>query len=211
MVNENIFLTLAALVCSYLVGSFPTAYLTVQKSLQIDIRNAGSGNVGARNTYEVTHKKSLGIFVMLVDAVKGIIAVEATRFFIPNNPFVLSVSVVFVTVGHCYPLWLKFNGGRGLATAAGAMLVIGWIYVAVWVLLYFIAERFVKEVHLASVVALIVTPIAMYVLPENYLLLWITKEYSIQQFIALGSTFSLVILSKHYEPVQTHFISRDKK
>ncbi|MDE3058258.1 MAG: glycerol-3-phosphate acyltransferase, partial [Bacteroidota bacterium] len=122
----------AAFALSYLIGSFPTAYFVVKRNTQKDIRSLGSGNVGGMNAYEVTGNKFVGILVVGIDALKGIVVVLAVKLLISSAVDVVIVGMTAGIIGHCYPVWLKFHGGRGLAIGAGMLLVTAWIFVAVW-------------------------------------------------------------------------------
>jgi glycerol-3-phosphate acyltransferase PlsY len=138
---------LPAVLLGYLLGSIPTAYILVLLRKRVDIRRAGSGNVGALNTYEVTGSRLLGAAVMVVDAVKGAAAV------VLGGPPAGAAAVV----GHCYPVWLRFHGGRGLATAAGMVLVIAWPYLAGWLVFWGLGYLVIREVNGGNMIATLLT------------------------------------------------------
>ncbi len=118
---------LAVAGAAYLLGSIPTGYL-VARAKGIDIRSLGSGNIGATNVMRILGKLA-GIFVLVVDVFKGWFAVEwGTRlvFFLIGNPLsdpeVFGIAAAFAAVlGHIYPCWLNFKGGKGIATSAGVL------------------------------------------------------------------------------------------
>jgi glycerol-3-phosphate acyltransferase PlsY len=120
---------------SYFIGSIPTAFLVVKKTSSVDIRTVGSGNVGGRNALEVTGKKWVGIVVTLFDLSKGIVSVLIASFLSENKAIAVSAAMFGAVLGHCYPVWLKFHGGRGLATGAGALLVTSWVWIPLWLFL----------------------------------------------------------------------------
>ncbi len=116
--------TLLILTClAYLIGAIPTGVLLTRFSGTEDIRKAGSGNIGATNVYRVAGRK-LGLITLLGDCLKGVVPV-----LIGQQCFALSLSAVAVIalatfLGHCYPVYLGFKGGKGVATALGIFLVL---------------------------------------------------------------------------------------
>ncbi len=108
-------------VAGYLFGSLPTAYLVLKRSKNIDITESGTGNVGAMNSYEITNSKMIGILVFLIDALKGILSVILMKIIFPGEFVFPALALVFAVFSHCFNPWLKFKGGRGLATAAGGV------------------------------------------------------------------------------------------
>lgn len=204
-------LYVTAFAISYLIGSLPTAYIVVKRKANIDIRSAGSGNVGTLNAYEVTGKRFIGILVLVVDIAKGAGAVLLTRLVISQEPLVISVALVAVVVGHCFPVWLKFHGGRGLAPAAGAMVVTGWIFVILWLVSWWIAYWFSKNIHVGNIVAIIAAPILGYLLPHELIMRTVVAGFSDSGILLAYSAMSVVLLVRHVEPLRTLISSRSKK
>jgi len=155
----------SAALIAYLSGSLPTGFL-VARAKGVDIRKAGSGNMGATNVFRVLGKGP-GIFVLLVDALKGALPVLVLPSLLsrpalgsPDPAWIALVATLYAVLGHNYTCWLGFKGGKGIATSAGAFaaLVPGALLatVAVW-LLVFAASRYVS---LASVCAAGALPVA---------------------------------------------------
>ena len=155
----------SAALIAYLSGSLPTGFL-VARAKGVDIRKAGSGNMGATNVFRVLGKGP-GIFVLLVDALKGALPVlvlpsrlSRPALGSPDPSWIALVATLCAVLGHNYTCWLGFKGGKGVATSAGAFaaLVPGALLatVAVW-LLVFAASRYVS---LASVCAAGALPVA---------------------------------------------------
>jgi glycerol-3-phosphate acyltransferase PlsY len=190
---------------SYLIGSIPTAFLVVKKTSSVDIRTVGSGNVGGRNALEVTGKKWVGVVVTLIDLFKGIVPVLIASTFFQEKAPAVTAAMVGTVLGHCYPVWLKFHGGRGLATGAGTMLVTSWVWVPLWLILYFTTEKITKNVHASSVIALVGMPIIIWFVPDP----WISKVtvgyFSPQEFFSAGSLIAAVCLSRHIQPLKEYF------
>ena len=155
-------------VAAYLLGSIPTGYL-VAKAKGVDIRAHGSGNIGATNVFRVLGKAA-GIFVLVVDALKGFVACSLVpRLVIKmvNTPSsdqlmetLLIVAGIGAILGHNYTCWLKFKGGKGIATTAGVLIALFpkafLVCLAVWLIVFFLS----KYVSLASIAAAFCLPIA---------------------------------------------------
>ena len=123
---------LYAALLGYLIGSIPFGLLLAKAAGKGDIREIGSGNIGATNVLR-TGSKGLAAAVLLLDLGKGLAAVLAVwRWF----PEAVSVAALFAVIGHCFPVWLKFKGGKGVATNAGVSFGLGWpigvAYAVVW-------------------------------------------------------------------------------
>ncbi len=155
---------------SYLLGSVPFGYL-VARWRGIDIRNHGSGNIGATNVLRVLGKR-YGYPVFLCDVLKGFVPVRLACLLASNHPthgpYVLPIiAAVCAILGHSFPVWLRFSGGKGVATSAGACLsLMPWatlIVAVVWGVTFF-ALRFVS---LASIVAAIALPVSVFLLPRT--------------------------------------------
>jgi len=159
--------TLAAiLVGSYLLGSIPFGYLA-GKFAGIDIRKLGSGNIGATNVVRLLGKK-YGYPVFALDFLKGFGAVRISMLMATgqspawNSPEIFGIAAAMsCVIGHSYPPWLKFKGGKGVATSAGALFALApiaaLIGVAIWIVTFWVT----RYVSLASVTAAVALPIAI--------------------------------------------------
>jgi glycerol-3-phosphate acyltransferase PlsY len=153
---------------AYLLGSIPTGYL-VARARGVDIRALGSGNIGATNAFRVLGKPA-GVFVLLMDALKGFTACAvvapwifhrfAPNFFVfPHDLFFQfkMLAGIFAVLGHNYTCWLRFKGGKGIATTAGVYFALTPVAVslalAVWVIL-FVTTRYVSIASIAAAIAL---------------------------------------------------------
>src|SRR5215813_12539669 len=151
---------------SYLLGSIPFGYLA-GRLVGIDIRQAGSGNVGATNVVRVLGR-GYGYPVFVLDVLKGFAAVKISMLMASgrpqewNSPEIFGIlAAVSSVLGHLYPPWLKFKGGKGVATSAGALLaltpVATLIGIAVWIMVFWLS----RYVSLASITAAVVLPIVI--------------------------------------------------
>jgi glycerol-3-phosphate acyltransferase PlsY len=130
--------TLAALVVGYLLGSIPFGLLLTRLSGKGDIREIGSGNIGATNVLR-TGSKGLAVTTLLLDGAKGAAAVLLAQQFWPES---VNFAAAGALIGHLYPAWLRFKGGKGVATLLGILSPLFWqaalVYAVVWVGLFFI-------------------------------------------------------------------------
>jgi len=195
------------LAVGYLIGSIPFGYIVSRWKHGIDIRKVGSGNVGARNVLEVTQDKSSGMLVLILDLLKGAVPV-LVLLLLTRNPAIPWVCFAIV-LGHCYPVWLRFRGGRGLATAAGVLLVLSPAFLVLWLILYWLSSKIRAQVHLNSLIALVGVGLAAALLPlefigqsdlgMNLVSASVVKETVIFVFV--------VLLSRHLGPVLEYFRS----
>lgn len=122
-----------ALVVGYLLGSIPFGLLLTKAAGAGDLRAIGSGNIGATNVLR-TGRKGLAAATLLLDALKGAVAVWVADAIVPGGGLLGAAGAFF---GHCYPIWLRFAGGKGVATFGGVAFGIWWplglIYLAVWI------------------------------------------------------------------------------
>lgn len=145
----NVELSLAAL--AYFLGSLPTAYLLVRAAIGEDVRTKGSGNVGATNALRAAGWK-VGAAVTLLDVGKGALAVWLMKIYNPESTW-LAIAMLAAVAGHCYPLWLKFRGGKGVATGFGAFLVTAPLSAAAALGVWIVVLVIWRWVSLASMVA----------------------------------------------------------
>jgi glycerol-3-phosphate acyltransferase PlsY len=153
-----------AIIAAYFMGSLPTGYLAA-RAKGIDIRTVGSGNIGATNVFR-TLGKGAGIVVLLIDGLKGAVACLAlpiilVKFFPDSSKETLSlVSGIAAILGHNYTCWLKFKGGKGVATTGGVLFawapLVGLTALVIWIV-FALATKYVS---VASIAAAITLPIA---------------------------------------------------
>ena len=187
-------------VLGYLLGSIPTAYLLVRWKSDIDIRSAGSGNVGTLNSYMVTKSKRVGGAVLLLDVLKGVGAVVIARAIGGGELAVQATGGVMSVLGHNFPVWLKFKGGRGLAPAAGVMLAIGWAIVAVWGLWWFLGFKLSRDVNVGNVIACVATLLLILLLPDGLLGRAVPGVSAMSEVRYFAVVLFGIILVRHVEP-----------
>ncbi len=158
---------LAAIVAllAYLLGSIPFGLLLTRSAGLGDVREIGSGNIGATNVLR-TGNKRLAAATLLLDAGKGIAAVLLVRWLFPQPRWLDDVAALAVLIGHCYPVWLGFKGGKGVATFFGLAFAMWWplgiLAALVWVSLAFMT----RYSSVGALAAVTMTPIFAYFLNE---------------------------------------------
>ncbi len=142
----------------YLIGSIPFSYLVAKLRGKIDIREHGSKNAGATNVFRILGKKS-GAIALLLDASKGAVSAYIGS---KVGPEVAVFTAMFAVIGHCYPVFMKFKGGKGVATTGGAMLVVVTVPSIFLALFMIVIVYMTKYVSLASVTAAIIMNFIFY-------------------------------------------------
>jgi len=141
----------------YFLGSIPTAYLILKKKYNLDITESGSGNVGAFNSFDVTKSKKTGLFVFIIDFIKGILSVIIPALLFPDIFIFPAIALFFSVFSHCFNPWLNFNGGKGLATAAGGVIILSPVILLVWVIFWLVVYFIKKDILFANISAIILT------------------------------------------------------
>ena len=150
---------------SYLLGSIPFGFLLTKIILKKDIREIGSGNIGATNVLR-TGNKIIGYSTLILDILKAVIPILYIKIQFPEFIFISSLAVF---LGHVFPIWLKFNGGKGVATYVGILFcinyILGFFFIATWLVVFFIS----KYSSLSSLLASMIIPIYYFFIDtENY-------------------------------------------
>lgn len=189
---------------SYLLGSIPFGYLLVRLFRGEDVRQSGSGNIGATN---VSRKSPvLGILTLLLDALKGVAAVLlaarlADGMSVGTRPYQpLAMAAFFAVLGHIFPVWLKFRGGKGVATALGSFLVITPKAVLVAAAIFILIVIVFRYVSLASIIAVALFPL--------FLLRGV--QGNVRSFSFIAGT-SLLILVRHHENIRRLYAGTESR
>ena len=186
---------------AYLIGSIPTGFL-VGKGKGIDIRSVGSGNIGATNVFRALGTFA-GVLVLLADAFKGwvaaaLVAKALCHWLAPQaSPDLCDrvqiIAAVFAVIGHNYTLWLRFKGGKGIATSAGVFLALApgalLIALAVWIIVFLLS----RYVSLASVCAAFALPFATWVTGRSGLVIAITAALAVLAILKHRSNIQRLI------------------
>ena len=158
-----------SLILTYLIGSVPFAYIYGKIFRKIDIREHGSGNVGATNVLRVFGTKA-GIIVLLLDIIKGYLPVLIICLLYPLTQWQPVLIGIFAILGHTFTIFLNFKGGRGVATSAGVFLALSPLSISVAILIFILVVSITKYVSLGSMIAavfLLITHTVFFVLCES--------------------------------------------
>lgn len=196
---------LISCIIGYLLGSIPTAFIVLKKFKGTDITIAGTGNVGAMNSYEVTNSKIIGLLVFIIDALKGLLSVYLTLLFFPIDFVFPALALLFAVLSHCFNPWLDFKGGRGLATAAGGGMLLFPFMVIIWVILWIIIYLARKNILFANIWANFMTLVLIF-LSSNVAFEYSYPEAdSLSSLMLFSSGLLVVIFIKHIEPMKELF------
>jgi acyl phosphate:glycerol-3-phosphate acyltransferase len=149
--------------CSYLMGSVPFGFLLTKLFLKKDIRDIGSGNIGATNVLR-TGNRYIGYITLILDVAKAIIPVIYIK--LTNVDFIFITSLC-VFLGHVFPIWLKFKGGKGVATYLGILFSLNLIYGLIFIFVWFVTFLFSKFSSLSSLLATLSIPIYLIISGNN--------------------------------------------
>lgn len=154
------------LTLAYLMGSIPTAVWLGRLRFGLDVREHGSGNAGATNTFRVLGKQA-GVFVLSIDLLKGLAATQLAH--LAEGPPVDALTFrlllgVAAVVGHVFPIWVGFRGGKGVATIFGALIGIHWHVTLLMLVAFFLVMALTRYVSLASMLASLLFPVALFIL-----------------------------------------------
>ena len=152
---------------SYFLGSIPFGLIYAKLAGLGDVRNIGSGNIGATNVLR-TGNKQVAALTLLCDIAKGSLAVFITLNFFPK---LILLSSVVVYLGHIFPVWLKFKGGKGVATFIGAIAILNYVLCLIFLISWAIVAKIFKISSLSAIVAFLITFVATVFLYENDLIL----------------------------------------
>ena len=148
---------------SYLMGSIPFGFILTKIFLKKDIREIGSGNIGATNVLR-TGNKMIGYITLNLDILKAIVPLLIIKF---NFPEFIFISALSIFLGHVFPLWLKFKGGKGVATYVGILFCINYILGFVFIFSWFIIFIIFRYSSLSSLIGSLTIPIYHYYIIDN--------------------------------------------
>ena len=184
-------LNILIIIIVYLIGSIPFAYI-LPKILGLgDIRNIGSGNIGATNVLRTGNKK-IALVVLILDFLKGLIPLIILKNYLVNNENGVDIYYIislFAIIGHIFPIWLKFKGGKGVATYIGYIFALNYIYGLIFIFSWMLIALITKYSSLSSIISLLILPIIIYYFHYD----------SINLLILLS--IGLLIISKHYSNI----------
>lgn len=191
---------LIILAIAYLLGSIPFGYILVLVFRKEDIRTTGSGNIGATNVAR-SGAKGLGLLTLLLDCSKAFAAVMIAKHFAPGSLDLPILAAVAAILGHMFPVWLGFRGGKGVASALGVYLALSWPSALAALAIFLVVFLLTRYVSLASIIGAIVLPVVF---------LKLTTDHS---NIAIGSIvfLSLLVIVKHHANISRLLQGKESK
>ena len=173
---------------SYLIGSIPFGFILTKILLKKDIREIGSGNIGATNVLR-TGNKMIGYITLSLDILKAIIPLLVIKF---NHPEFLFISALSIFLGHVFPLWLKFKGGKGVASYVGMLFcinyILGFVFIISWLIIFIIF----RYSSLSSLIASLTIPLYHFFILDNnnyyffiilFILIFFTHRENVKRLI----------------------------
>jgi glycerol-3-phosphate acyltransferase PlsY len=207
----NLFYKILLVLLSYLLGSFPTAFLIFKAHKGEDIRTTGSGNAGGTNVLR-SAGSGLGSLTIIIDLLKGVVPILVLYLFFPSSSILFIITSVAVLLGHVFPVFLKFKGGKGVSTTGGmiiatcvlpfsdanlALRLAPAIIIVSAVLVTFFITRIMS---LGSIIAAIITP----------LMFWLFR-YDFNPVVISGIIWAIVVVVCHRENIKRLFKGEEKK
>ncbi|WP_455474876.1 glycerol-3-phosphate 1-O-acyltransferase PlsY [Bartonella sp. B30(2025)] len=185
---------------SYFIGSIPFGLIFTRFAKLGDIREIGSGNIGATNVLRTKNKK-IAALTLLGDILKGTVAVLIAKFLsypIENN-IVIILAGFLAFLGHLFPIWLKFKGGKGVATYLGVCLGLYWPAAVVFSVIWIAIFLFTRYSSLSSLIAVVITPIFFYLF------------YPYPRIYCMVLAMSAFVILKHYANIGRLLIGKENK
>src|SRR5271154_2127533 len=190
-------------VAAYLIGSIPFGILLAKLFGGVDVRKAGSGNIGATNVARVAGPLP-GILTLVLDGVKGAAAVWLAARVANESALWVTLAGLFALLGHCFPVWLRFRGGKGVATAAGMFLALCWPAALGAIGVFILVVLFSRFVSLGSVSAAAAMPLLIY-------LLW-APHHAPPLVVTFGAfAAAMLVVYKHDANIQRLVEGREPK
>lgn len=190
-------------VIAYLIGSINFSIILSKKMAGFDIREKGSGNAGTTNMLRSVGKKA-AVITLICDILKGVvsilIAVLAGKI-IKNldNALLVQLAGIFVIIGHTFPVFFKFKGGKGIATALGVLLMINWQIGLICLIFALVLMALTKMVSVGSIAAAILFPILVAFIDQNYIVPTSNSNWS---YLIFSIIVALLVIFNHRENVQ---------
>ena len=181
----------ALLITAYLLGSIPFGVIITRLAGTVDIRTHGSCNIGATNVLRLAGKK-LALLTLLLDSLKGTAAIILARYVTTSETLIL-LSAAFSVTGHIFPIWLKFKGGRGVATMLAVLLTISWPVGVAVCLVWFVTFKISHISSVSSLTASVFSPLLA--------LFFIERGLAPQGMVQLAFFLSLLVIFRHKDNI----------
>ena len=177
------------IIAAYLLGSIPFGLILAKFGGHGDIRQIGSGNIGATNVLR-TGNKLLALTTLLLDALKGVVAVYLCQLYAPTFIFLAGIAAI---IGHIFPIWLRFKGGKGVATALGVFMALNLFVGLALIVVWLAVAKLSKISSLSALIAVACSPLLAYL---------ITKGDHFQNWLFFSVATTLIILWSHRDNIK---------
>lgn len=190
-------------VIAYLIGSINFSIILSKRMAGFDIREKGSGNAGTTNMLRAVGKKA-AVITLICDILKGVVSILIAVFagkIVKNldNALLVQLAGIFVIIGHTFPVFFKFKGGKGIATALGVLLMINWQIGLICLIFALVLMALTKMVSVGSIAAAILFPILVAFIDQNYIVQTSNSNWS---YLVFSIIVALLVIFNHRANVQ---------
>ncbi|HMA77487.1 MAG TPA: glycerol-3-phosphate 1-O-acyltransferase PlsY [Candidatus Krumholzibacteriaceae bacterium] len=188
----------------YLLGSIPTSFILGKVLKGVDLREFGSGNLGAANTFRVLGAKA-AVPVLIIDIGKGFLAVKAVSLFGIDNSTLIALAAFLAVLGHNYSIFVRFSGGKGVGTTTGVFLAIAPVAVAICLIVWLVILLLTRIVSLASMSAAVFLPVSL------ILMRFLFGYKTGMVIIALSVIVAIAVIYKHRSNIKRLKLGTEKR
>ena len=192
-------------VIAYLLGSISFSVIFTKKLAGFDVRQKGSGNAGSTNVLRTAGKKT-AILTLICDILKGVIAIliayligKIFNFDIKMSALLVQIAGIFVVIGHTFPVFFGFKGGKGVATALGVLLVTNWQIGLICLVFALVLMALTRIVALGSIAAAILFPVLCFFITNNYL---VGDSSTRMSYLVFGIIMAIIVIFNHRSNIQ---------
>ena len=192
-------------VIAYLLGSISFSIIFTKKFAGFDVRQKGSGNAGSTNVLRTAGKKP-AIFTLMCDILKGVVAIliayligKIFDFDVKASALLVQIAGVFVVIGHTFPIFFGFKGGKGVATALGVLLITNWQIGLICLVFALVLMALTRIVALGSIAAAILFPVLCFFITNNYL---VGDSSTRMSYLIFGIIMAVIVIFNHRSNIQ---------
>ncbi len=198
-------------IIAYLIGSISFSVIISKKMAGFDVREKGSGNAGTTNVLRSVGKKA-AVITLICDVLKGVVAIllallAGVIFKDLDKALLVQLAGVFVIIGHTFPIFFKFKGGKGIATSLGVLLMINWQIGLICLVFALLLMALTRMVSVGSIVAAVLFPVLVMFINQNY----IVSESSNWSYLIFSIIIALLVLFNHRSNLKRIFTGTENK
>lgn len=198
-------------IIAYLLGSISFSVIISKKMAGFDVREKGSGNAGSTNVLRTVGKKAAAI-TLVCDILKGVVAILIALLAGKivqglDNALLVQLAGVFVIIGHTFPIFFKFKGGKGIATSLGVLLMINWQIGLICLVFALILMALTKMVSVGSIAAAILFPVLVLFINQNY----IVADSNNWSYLIFSIIIAVLVIFNHRENLKRIFTGKENK